>query len=122
MAHRTIPQRELRNDIAGILREAEAGTEFTVTVRGRPVAKLGPLDEAPGPRRYVDRETLRRFFERHPPDHAMHFIAEIQKLFCQVTSVLAGDAGDECFLHPLNGWPRGLVFRSRGMLYDAGSL
>jgi prevent-host-death family protein len=45
MADRTIPQRELRNNIAGILREAEAGTEFTITVRGRPVAKLGPPAE-----------------------------------------------------------------------------
>jgi prevent-host-death family protein len=67
-AHRTIPQRELRNDIGAILREAESGTEFTVTVRGRPVAKLGPMDTEPGPRRYVDRETLQRFFEKHPPD------------------------------------------------------
>jgi prevent-host-death family protein len=57
---RTIPQRELRNDIAAVLREAEAGTEFTVTVRGRPVARLGPVEEAPRPRRDVDRETLRR--------------------------------------------------------------
>lgn len=70
MRRRTIPQRELRNDIAAILREAEAGTEFTVTVRGRPVAKVVPLEEAPGPRRDVDRETLRRFFERNPPDEA----------------------------------------------------
>lgn len=70
MRHRTIPQRELRNDIAAILREAEAGTEFTVTVRGRPVAKVVPLEEAPQPRRDVDRETLRRFFERNPPDPA----------------------------------------------------
>jgi prevent-host-death family protein len=68
MRQRTIPQRELRNDIAAVLREVEAGTEFTVTVRGRPVAKLGPLTEEPGPRRFVDRETLRRFFERNPPD------------------------------------------------------
>jgi prevent-host-death family protein len=70
MRHRTIPQRELRNDIAAILREAEAGTEFTVTVRGRPVAKVVPIEEAPQPRRDVDRETLRRFFERNPPDQA----------------------------------------------------
>jgi prevent-host-death family protein len=72
MRHRTIPQRELRNDIAAILREAEAGTEFTVTVRGRAVARLGPMEEAdaPKPRRDVDRETLRRFFERNPPDEA----------------------------------------------------
>lgn len=62
MTHRTIPQRELRNDIAAILREAEAGTEFTVTVRGRPVAKVVPIDEAPQPRRDVDRETLLRIF------------------------------------------------------------
>jgi prevent-host-death family protein len=39
---RTIPQRELRNDSARVLREAEAGEIFTVTVDGRPVATLGP--------------------------------------------------------------------------------
>jgi prevent-host-death family protein len=70
MRRKTIPQRELRNDIGAILREAEAGTEFTVTVRGRPVARVVPLEETPRPRRYVDRETLRRFFERNPPDEA----------------------------------------------------
>jgi len=68
MRRKTIPQRELRNDVAAILREAEAGTEFTVTVRGRAVARVVPLDEAPRPRRYVDRETLRRFFAQNPPD------------------------------------------------------
>ncbi|HEU4702033.1 MAG TPA: type II toxin-antitoxin system prevent-host-death family antitoxin [Conexibacter sp.] len=68
MRHRTIPQRELRNDVSAILREVEAGTEFTVTVRGRAVAKVVPIDDAPRPRRFVDRETLRRFFERNPPD------------------------------------------------------
>ncbi|MDQ3629960.1 MAG: type II toxin-antitoxin system prevent-host-death family antitoxin [Actinomycetota bacterium] len=59
MRRRTIPQREPRNDIARVLREAEAGTEFTVTVRGRPVARLGP-PEAPAARRVdVDRDMLR---------------------------------------------------------------
>lgn len=43
----TIPQKELRNDIGRILRRAEAGEEFTITVSGRPVARLGPLQEAP---------------------------------------------------------------------------
>ena len=33
-----------------ILREAEAGTEFTVTVNGRPVARVVPLHEKPPPR------------------------------------------------------------------------
>jgi prevent-host-death family protein len=45
MARRSIPQRELRNDVARVLREAEAGAEFEVTVRGRPVAHLGPPEE-----------------------------------------------------------------------------
>jgi prevent-host-death family protein len=69
MRRRTIPQRELRNDVAAILREAEAGTEFTVTVRGRPVAKLGPVEETPEPRRYVDRETLLGILRETPVDN-----------------------------------------------------
>jgi prevent-host-death family protein len=40
---RTIPQRELRNNSARVLREAEAGEVFTITVDGRPVATLGPF-------------------------------------------------------------------------------
>jgi prevent-host-death family protein len=39
----TVPQRELRNNSGELLRRAEAGEEFTVTVAGRPVAQLGPL-------------------------------------------------------------------------------
>lgn len=58
MAHRVIPQRELRNNVGDVLREAEAGATFTITVRGRPVARLLPPEE--GPRAFVDRETLRR--------------------------------------------------------------
>ena len=38
----TIPQKELRNSSGEILRRAEAGEEFTITVAGRPVAQLGP--------------------------------------------------------------------------------
>lgn len=60
MPSRTIPQRDLRNNIAAILREAEAGTVFTVTVRGRPVAQLGPPAAPTGPRTDVDRETMLR--------------------------------------------------------------
>ncbi len=60
MADRTIPQRELRNNIAAVLRAAEAGVTFTVTVRGRPVARLVPPGDTREPRIDVDRETLRR--------------------------------------------------------------
>jgi prevent-host-death family protein len=59
MKRRTIAQRDLRNDVASVLRDAEAGTTFTVTVRGRPVAQLGPLDAAAAPRVDVDRDTIR---------------------------------------------------------------
>ncbi len=38
----TIPQRELRNNISDVLRRAEGGERFTITVNGRPVAELGP--------------------------------------------------------------------------------
>lgn len=66
---RTIPQRELRNDVTRVLREAEAGTTFTITVRGRPVARLGPPEPA---KRRVDvpRETLRQIMRETPVDGA----------------------------------------------------
>jgi prevent-host-death family protein len=38
-----IPQKELRNQVGNVLRRAEAGEEFTITVSGRPVAELGPI-------------------------------------------------------------------------------
>ncbi len=59
MPRRTIPQRDLRNNIAAILREAQSGTVFTVTVRGEPVAQLGPPGAPTGPRIDVDRATIR---------------------------------------------------------------
>lgn len=68
MPQRTIPQRELRNDITRVLREAEAGTEFTVTVRGRPVARLGPPQNRPVRRVDVDRDTLRAILAATPVD------------------------------------------------------
>ena len=40
---KTIPHRELRNQSSRVLREAEAGQLFTITVDGRPVARLGPV-------------------------------------------------------------------------------
>jgi prevent-host-death family protein len=36
--------RELRQGLAGALRRAEAGERVVVTVDGRPVAQLGPLE------------------------------------------------------------------------------
>lgn len=78
MANRTIPQRELRNNVGEILREAEGGTEFTITVRGRPVARLGPAEEPPARRVDVGCETVRTIFASTPVDDG--FAAEIAEL------------------------------------------
>jgi prevent-host-death family protein len=42
---RIITQGELRDRSGEILREAEAGEEFTIAVEGRPVALLGPYSK-----------------------------------------------------------------------------
>jgi prevent-host-death family protein len=60
----TIPQKELRNNVAEVLRRAEAGEEFTITVAGRPVAKLGPAAK----RRWVDGATLKGVFRTPTPE------------------------------------------------------
>jgi prevent-host-death family protein len=40
-----IAQRELRNQVSNVLKRAEQGERFTVTVGGRPVAELRPLPD-----------------------------------------------------------------------------
>ena len=41
---KTIAQRALRNESGDVLRQAEAGERFVITVNGRPVAQLGPYE------------------------------------------------------------------------------
>ena len=38
-----VPQKQLRNQIGEVLRRVEAGETLTVTVSGRPVAELSPV-------------------------------------------------------------------------------
>jgi prevent-host-death family protein len=60
-----IPQRELRNNVSDVLRRAEGGERFTITVAGRPVAELGP----PGGRdRVATLADLRQLLEATPVD------------------------------------------------------
>lgn len=59
----TIPQKELRNNVGDVLRRAEAGEEFTVTVAGRPVARLGPAR----PRQWVSGLTLQGIWTTPAP-------------------------------------------------------
>jgi prevent-host-death family protein len=86
----TIPQRELRNNIGEVLRRAEAGTEYTITVRGRPVARLGPADRGHERRLDVDRDTVRTILARTPVDGA--FASDIATLRAEETPV--GDPWD----------------------------
>ena len=59
----TIPQKELRNSVGDVLRRAEAGEEFTITVAGRPVAQLGPAQR----RRWVSGPALAQVWETPAP-------------------------------------------------------
>ena len=52
----TIPQRDLRNRVSEVLRRAEQGERFLITVDGRAVAELGPHR----PKRWVPRHRLQR--------------------------------------------------------------
>lgn len=54
----SIPQKDLRNNSGEILRRAEAGERFTITVSGRPVAELGPATR----RQWVNTSTLGALF------------------------------------------------------------
>jgi len=58
-----IPQKELRNNVGEVLRRAEAGEEFTITVAGRPVAQLGPSRR----RRWVSGAELDRVWATPAP-------------------------------------------------------
>lgn len=62
---RTIPQRELRNRISQVLREVEAGERLRITVDGRPVADLVPVDTR---RTYVPRDKVAELLEHAPLD------------------------------------------------------
>jgi prevent-host-death family protein len=53
-----VASRDLRNDTAGVLRRVQAGEEVVITVSGRPVAQLVPLQRSR--RRWLDRAELVR--------------------------------------------------------------
>ena len=59
----TIPQKVLRNEISEILRRAEGGERFTITVAGRPVAELGPTTR----RSWISGPALKTVFDTPPP-------------------------------------------------------
>lgn len=62
----TIRQKELRNNVGEVLRRAEAGEEITITVAGRAVAQLSPLNR----REWVSGPALRAVW-RTPAPHRL---------------------------------------------------
>ena len=59
---KTIPQRELRNRVSKVLRDVEAGERMRITVDGRPVADLIPVE---GTRRtFVHRDDVKLLLRR----------------------------------------------------------
>lgn len=78
---RTIPQRELRNNISKVLREVEAGERLRITVDGRPVADLVPIEGQR--RRFVPREVLLKMIREAPLDPG--FQADIDSVFEETT-------------------------------------
>ncbi len=42
----TVPQRELRNSTAALLRRVERGERLTITVHGHPIADLVPVERS----------------------------------------------------------------------------
>ncbi len=78
----TIPQKELRNNVGEVLRRAEAGEEFTVTVAGRPVARLGPAR----PRQWVTGPALAAVFETPAPQT---LAADLDALGAELTDPFA---------------------------------
>lgn len=69
----TIPQKELRNNVGEVLRRAQAGEEFTVTVAGRPVARLGPAR----PRQWVRGPELQRVWQTRAPETLEEDLAKL---------------------------------------------
>ncbi len=68
----TIPQKELRNNVGDVLRRAEAGEEFTITVAGRPVATLGPAPR----RHFVSGAELSKVFATPVPEGLAEDLAQ----------------------------------------------
>lgn len=66
----TIPQRELRNNCSDVLRRAEAGEHFEITVDGRPVARLTGIAQR---RRFVPAAEFMRLFDIPGPRDTTFF-------------------------------------------------
>jgi prevent-host-death family protein len=78
-----VASRDLRNDTAGVLRRAQAGEDITITVKGRPVARLTAI--RPQRRRWLGRAEFVARMRRAQADPGLR--ADL--------AALAGDTTDD---------------------------
>lgn len=79
----SIPQKELRNHVGEVLRRAESGEELEITVSGRPVARLLPLERP----NFVPADRVREIF-LSPTDGA--WLEDIEELGIELQDPFAG--------------------------------
>lgn len=70
---RTVSQRELRNDAAGVLRDVQMGETMIVTRNGTPVAELRPLSAS----QFVPRAVIAEAALRAPRVDAARFRLDV---------------------------------------------
>jgi prevent-host-death family protein len=78
-----VASRDLRNDTAGVLKRVQAGEDVVITVNGKPVARLVPVQ--PAKRRWIARAELVRRLSTGQADPGLR--SDLQ--------VLAGDTTDD---------------------------
>jgi prevent-host-death family protein len=77
-----VPQRELRNRTADLLRRVEAGERLRITVHGHPVAELVSIEEeGVGPRTFVPlKKFLEEMREAVGPEEGRRWAEEIRQI------------------------------------------
>ncbi len=78
---RTIAQRELRNDNAGVIDAVVAGEDFIVTRNGAPVAEIRPVRAARS--RFVARADLASLATTGAPIDPAQFRADLDRVIDQ---------------------------------------
>jgi len=79
-----VASRDLRNDTAGVLRRVQAGEHVVITVSGRPVAELVPVQRRR--RRWLDRGELVRRLSAARADPGLR--ADLERLAGDTTEDL----------------------------------
>jgi len=89
-----VPQRELRNRTADLLRRVEGGERLRITVHGHPVAELVPIEGDLPPRTFVPmKEVTEGLSGLLSPEEAREWAGEIREI--REESGLARDPFEE---------------------------